>query len=124
MSFDVCAVCLRHFEWSGTAYAQQGLKKVGRGPALPFDAVGTYGSIRVSSDGLTVLVGSNFEENSAAGSAYLWGRGAAGFAADEWVQLGDHISYPAIQLMAYTGFAVGLSGDAMQLAVGGHSHNA
>jgi hypothetical protein len=116
---------LRHFEWTGAAYAQQGLKKVGRGPALSSSAVGgVYGPISVSSDGRTVLVGSSYEEGIYAGAAYLWGRNVAGFPANEWVQLGDDLSYPAIQSMARTGHAIGLSGDATQIAVGGQLHNA
>jgi len=112
---------LRHFEWTGAAYAQQGLKKVGGGgPALSSAAVGgVYGPISVSSDGRTVLVGSSYEEGIYAGAAYLWGRNVAGFPVNEWVQLGDDLSYPTIQPMARTGHAIGLSGDATQLAVGG-----
>jgi hypothetical protein len=116
---------LRHFEWTGAAYTQQGLKKVGRGPALSSSAVGgVYGPISVSSDGRTVLVGSSYEKGSYTGAAYLWGRDAAGVPANDWVQIGDDLSYSAIQPMARTGHAVGLSGDATQIAVGGQWHNA
>jgi len=96
---------------------------MGAGAALPSGVTGVYGSISVSSDGRTVLMGSNYEENIYAGAAYLWGRGAAGFPADEWVQLGDHLSYPAIQPLAMVGFALSISGDASQLAVAGQQLN-
>ena len=79
----------------------------------------TYSAISMSADGRTVLVGSNYDDQLLAGAAYLWGRGAAGYAADEWVQLGERLTYPALSLPMYAGYSVGLSGDASQMAVGG-----
>jgi hypothetical protein len=78
----------------------------------------------MSADGRTVLVGSNYDDHLLAGAAYLWGRGAAGYAADEWMQLGGRLTYPGLPDPAYVGYSVALSGDASQIAVGGESHGA
>jgi hypothetical protein len=117
-------VWFRHFDWNGTAFAQQGPKKIGNAPpprtVAPMGQ--PYGAISISADGRTVLVGSNYDDQVLAGAAYLWGRGAAGYAADEWVQLGERLTYPALTQPALVGYSVALSGDASQVVVGGEPH--
>jgi hypothetical protein len=121
LMFVLCVtVCVRHFEWNGTAFVQQGSKKVGAGPALhTVPPMGnTYSSLAMSSDGRTVMVGSNYDDELMSGATYLWARGVDGYGTDEWVQLGERLAYPTLP-PSFAGYSVGLSGDVSQLAVGG-----
>jgi hypothetical protein len=100
----------RAFEWNGTHYNQDGLKKVGT-PSTGKEQQGA--SIAITPNGQTVLVGASYF-SSGTGFGYLWSRATT----PDWVQLGAKFGPPSSTGALQFGTAVAFTPDGTSMVIG------
>jgi hypothetical protein len=101
----------RAFEWNGTHYNQDGLKKVG----TPSSGNAQQGvSIAITPNGQTVLVGASHYSTVYTGFAYLWSRATT----PDWVQLGAKFGPSSSTGALQFGSAVAFTPDGTSMVFG------